>query len=417
MLSSESLHQVWNIARHEYIINVRRTGFIVITAIVPLIMVAILGIAAVSGGQVGEFLERQFRRETGATGVVDQSGLFTPLLPEYRDDCVPYGDESQGRAALRAGEIDLLMVIPADYLTTGEVRLVSSESGASAAMTGDAQGGRAFYIDHLVHGKVDEAVRQRLVEPVKPVVVPLDGESEPNGGVLGLVANILVPYFLGLLLILTLLTSSGYLLRSVSEEKTTRVIEILLSSVTARELLAGKVVGLGAVGLTQVTIWLGSVLALSGGFTSVLGVAGLLFTDPTVLALAVVYYLLGFMVFAVLMGTAGAIGTSQQEAQQVAGLFSMLAALPMMFGGFLISNPNMIVARVLSWFPITAPITMLMRLGMARVPVIDIIGSIALLLLTVPLVLWAGAKVFRMGLLMYGKRASLAEAMQALRRA
>jgi len=81
------------------------------------------------------------------------------------------------------------------------------------------------------------------------------------------------------------------------------------------------------------------------------------------------------------------------------------------------SNPNMLLARVLSWFPITAPITMLMRLGMTRVPAIDIVGSIVLLLLTIPLVLWAGAKVFRMGLLMYGKRLSLGEALQALKRA
>lgn len=351
------------------------------------------------------------------TGVVDGYGAFSPLLPEYEDRYTLYADEDAGRAAMRAGEISLLMVIPEDYLESGEVALVSAEGGASAVMSGESDGGHAFLVDHLLRGTVDDALRQRLVKPINPVFVPLDGDVTARGGVAGAVANVLVPYFLGLLLIITLLTSSGYLLRSVSEEKTSRIIEIILSSVTARDLLAGKVLGLGAVGLLQVFIWLASAMALSGGFATVLGVAGLLLTEPAVLSLAVVYYLLGYMVFAVLMGTAGAMGTSMQESQQVAGLFSFIAALPMMFGGFMISNPNMIVARVLSWFPITAPITMLMRIGMARVPVIDIVISIVLLLATIPLVLWAGAKVFRMGLLMYGKRPSLAEALQALRKA
>ena len=414
---AKSPHPILSIARHEYLTNVRRTGFIVVTAIVPLIMVAILLVGALFGGEAGAFFEAQFNRDRGTVGVVDRHGVFTPLLPEYEGRYALYPDEMAGRAAVRSGEISLLMVIPEDYIARGEVTLISAEGGASAVMSGESDGGSAFFIDHLLHGVVDDALRERLAEPINPVIVPLDGDVNPRGGVAGIVANILVPYFLGILLIITLLTSSGYLLRSVSEEKTSRVIEILLSSVTARDLLAGKVLGLGAVGLTQVFIWLASVLALSGSFAAVLGVAGLLLTEPAVLVLAVVYYLLGFMVFAVLMGSAGAVGTSMQEAQQVAGLFSFMAALPMMLGGFMMSNPNMLLARVLSWFPITAPITMLMRLGMTRVPAIDIVGSIVLLLLTIPLVLWAGAKVFRMGLLMYGKRLSLGEALQALKRA
>jgi len=405
------------IARHEFVTNVRRTGFIVTTAAVPLVMVVVLLVAAVFGGQAGAFLERQFTPDRGVAGVVDLQGSFTPLLPQHEGRYVLYPDEDAGRDAVRSGEISLLMVIPADYVVSGEVRLVSAEGGSTAVVSGDSEEARAFFVDHLLRNAVDEALRARVVEPIIPVIVPLDGETTSQGGTAGAVASVLVPYFLGLLLVITLLSASGYLLRSVSEEKTSRVIEILLSSVTARELLAGKVLGLGAVGLVQMLIWLGSALALSGSFTTVLGVAALLLTEPVVLALAVVYFLLGYLLFAVLMGTAGAMGTSMQEAQQVASIFSLMAALPMMLGGFMISNPNMVAVRVLSWFPLTAPVAMLMRLGLTRVPTIDIVGSIAVLLVTIPLVLRAGAKVFRMGLLMYGKRLSLAEAMQALRRA
>jgi len=216
---------------------------------------------------------------------------------------------------------------------------------------------------------------------------------------------------------MTIFVTSGYLLQGVAREKTSRVMEILLSSVTARELLAGKVLGLGALGLTQIVIWLLSSIALSGGAVGLLGVTIPLLVRPEVLVLGVVYYVLGFLVYAVLMGGVGALGTTQQESQQLAGIFSMMAAIPLMVGGFMFSNPNMTFVRVLSWFPFTAPTMMLLRLPMVEVPVVDIVGSIAVLIITIPAVLWAGSKVFRMGLLMYGKRPSLRQVLRALRQA
>jgi len=138
---------------------------------------------------------------------------------------------------------------------------------------------------------------------------------------------------------------------------------------------------------------------------------------PQLFILSVVYYLLGYLIFAVLMGAAGSLGTSDQESQQLAGVFSFAAAIPMMLAGFIISNPNMVVARVLSWIPLTAPTMMMLRLSMGSVPTIDIIGSIVLSALSVPVIIWAGAKVFRLGLLMYGKRPSVREIWRLLRQA
>jgi ABC-2 type transport system permease protein len=138
---------------------------------------------------------------------------------------------------------------------------------------------------------------------------------------------------------------------------------------------------------------------------------------PEVFILAVVYYVLGFLVYAVLMGSVGALGTTMQESQQLAGIFSMMAALPLMLSGFMFSNPNMPLVRAFCWFPLTASTMMMVRLPLTAVPAVDIVGSIALLLLSVPGVLWVGAKVFRMGLLMYGKRPNLRQVWQALREA
>jgi ABC-2 type transport system permease protein len=113
----------------------------------------------------------------------------------------------------------------------------------------------------------------------------------------------------------------------------------------------------------------------------------------------------------------GAMGTTMRESQQLAGIFSMAVAIPMMISGFLFANPNATLARALSWFPLTAPTMMMMRLPLAEVPVVDVVGSILVLIVSIPALLWAGAKVFRLGLLMYGKRPTLAQIVSALREA
>jgi ABC-2 type transport system permease protein len=218
-----------------------------------------------------------------------------------------------------------------------------------------------------------------------------------------------VPYVLSFFLIMTVFVSSGYLLRSVAEEKETRVVEIVISSVRPMELMTGKVVGLGALGLTQVLVWLLSAVAFSGGLVALVAAVGAFLIPMRVLILGVVYYLLGYTLYAILMAGIGALGTTMQESQQLAGIFSFFAAIPYMLSGFLFANPNVLVARVLSFFPLTAPTMMMLRLPLAEVPWVDVAGSIAVLIVFIPLALWMGAKLFRVGLLIYGKRPTLKE--------
>ncbi len=411
------MRKVWIIAQHEYLVNIRRPGFIIMTALVPLLGAIMLLVAAFFGGQAADFFERTFAPEPKKIGVVDQTGLFTPILPEYQERFHLFTDERTARAAVERGEISTLLIIPEDYIARGRVLVVSKGSDFTAAVLEDSKTVRSFFVDHLLRDRVDPLLRARLSDPINPVLSNPEGEGGPREGPLSFAFNFMVPYFLGVLLVVTIFTSSGYLLRGISEEKTSRVIEIVLSSVTARELLAGKVVGLGAVGLTQVFVWLASVVGLSGGAVGLLGLAIPLLARPEVFVLSLVYYLLGFVIYAVLMGAAGSLGTTMQESQQLGGIFSLLAAIPLFIVGFVFSNPNMTLARVLSWFPLTAPTMMLLRLPMAEVPVIDIIVSIGAIILAVPVVLWAGAKVFRMGLLMYGKRPTLKQVWRVLREA
>jgi len=117
----------------------------------------------------------------------------------------------------------------------------------------------------------------------------------------------------------------------------------------------------------------------SGGAVLLLAATGAASIPARVLALGVVYYMLGYVLYAIMMAGVGALGTTMRESQQLAGIFSFFAAVPYMLSGFLFTNPNMLIARILSFFPLTAPTMMMMRLPLAEVPWVDVAGSIALI--------------------------------------
>jgi ABC-2 type transport system permease protein len=148
-----------------------------------------------------------------------------------------------------------------------------------------------------------------------------------------------------------------------------------------------------------------------------LSVAGLWTISSGTLVLGLVYFLLGYLFFATLMASAGALGSTAREGQQISGIFSFAAALPFMFSNFIIFQPNSALARVLSLFPPTGAITMMMRLAITSVPPLEIAASIVVHGLGILAALWAGSKLFRLGLLMYGKRPTLVEIWRVLRRA
>ncbi len=402
------------IARHEYWVNLRRPDFIIMTLLVPLLGLIALIIGAFFGGQAGSALVQIFDIDPGLSALVDHSGRFTPILPQFQEEYIPYSDETVARTALENEMVRRIIVVPPTYPQSEDVVVVTAGSRFSESGTGDL---RSFFITHLVQDIDDDVLRARLADPYDAQVENINEESRSSGGIAEQALNFVVPFLFSMLLIITVFVSSGYLLRSVAEEKSSRVIEIVLSSVTPQQLLAGKVLGLGALGLTQVFVWIASAFGLSGGLAILVGIAVPLFARTDIFLLAIAYYILGFTVYAVLMGAIGTLGTNFQESQQISGIFSLIAALPMMLMGVIFSNPNGGLARAISWFPLTAPTTMMLRLPLTEVPRIDIVVSILVLLATVPLVVWLGAKIFRLGMLMYGKRPGIVEIVRLLRHA
>ena len=412
------MRNVWIIGRHEYLTALLRPSFIIITLLIPLLGLVSLGVAAFAGGQASSFLANQFDPGIHTIGVVDHSGVFTPLLPAYAGDFRSYPDEDAGHSALQKGAIDVMLVFPSDYMQSGHITVVTAKDNLAVSFLDDSDLVNRFVADHLLRNSNDAALRERLLHPVVDATkVDLSGKPIAGQNGSNFFLEYLVPYFIAIFLAISIFSSGGFLLQGVSQEKTSRVIEIILSSVTSWELLAGKVIGLGLLGLTRVGIWLGSAFLLGQGAVSLLSVSLPIAGKPEIFILSGVYYILGFLIFSILMGTCGALGATQQEAQQLSGIFSMVAVLPMWVGGFLFTNPNAPIARVMSWFPLTAPTMMLLRLPLGTVDPVDIVGSIVVLVLTVPLVIWLGSKLFRYGLLMYGKRPSFRQMIHIMRQA
>jgi ABC-2 type transport system permease protein len=421
------MNKVWVIAKREYLVNVRRVAFLIFTFGMPLIGLLLLVGGAFFSGAIGSFFERQFEENNTTiptVGIVDQAAVIAPLLSAYEMHYRLLPSEEEGEAALRAQAINALIVIPPNYIEQGQVTVVSTsgEGGFSSLTAVDNDEMRDFLRAHLLRDQLDPTLRARILAPYTPVRVTLQPQGAEERNEIAALGNVMFGYAFGILLGIAVFTSAGYLLQGVARDKGDRIVEILLSSVSARQLLAGKVLGLGALGLTQLAVWLGSLLLLGLVGTTALGVTPavfqFIFARPEFLLFDILYFVLGFLLYALLMGSVGALGTTQQESQQMAGVFTFLAVIPFMLGSVFLSNPNALLVRILSWFPITAPTAMLLRLPLTpTLPWIDIVISLGGVAVTIALAIWAGGKIFRLGLLIYGQRPSLRRVLRALREA
>jgi len=265
---------------------------------------------------------------------------------------------------------------------------------------------------HYLPSLVPETANEKIENPMAAEKVTIDEQGnikEKKSGIGGF----LVPYALAMLLIFGIITSSGYLMQGIVEEKESRTGELLLSSLSADQLLKGKILGYGSVGLVQIGIWI--LVGLIMIFNSPLAGLSVGIEISWVFALAILYFILGYFLFAVSIACAASISTSTREAQQTSMIFTMFAIVPLMFAQFIIMAPNSMVAKVLTYFPYTSPFITMMRLPLVEVPFYEIALSIAILIISVGLVTKLSAKIFRMGMLMYGKRANLRDIMGFLK--
>ncbi len=412
------MKEVLLVALQELWGGLRRPGYIIMTLLIPALGAVALLVGSAFGGEVGDFFESQLAPNQKGFGYVDQSGLFSTPLPQYQGRFIAYPDEAAARADLLAQRIDTYFLVPADYLQTGKVVFYGTGGSFSTFANADNSEVRGFLVDHLLNGRVDPILQNRARAPMEIQAVTLDETGQvKTDNPFSWIGDFVVPYLFSILFMITLFTTSGFLLQGVSEEKEGRIIEILLSSINSTQLLAGKILGLGAIGLIQVLIWVGAGVALLMATVALFTLTGVITLSLSTVVLGLVYFVLGYLLYATLFAVAGSMGTTQRESQQIAGIFSFAAAIPWMVFGFIFSNSNSPIAVIVSYFPLTTPVMMLIRLGFGQVPSGQVIISLVLLVISIVLSLWAGAKIFRASLLMYGKRPGLRDLLRAFKEA
>lgn len=433
-----SLERALIIARREYLTTVRRKGFVFSVVLTPLLM-----FLSVLLSKSGSDDARAHARLSRNVALVDSSGVFAdaPLQWVYVPPSAPqilpakgaaappaprpgvpitarrFSDQKTALDSLAAGTVNTVLVVAADFLDSGRLRRYEHDTRAVTG-SADDRALRVWLTRSLLVAGNDPARIDRVVGlgGTTELLVPgRTGKYEVKDDARELVA-FLLPFALALLLGMAIVSGGQYLLQGVAEEKESRILESLLCTVTPDDLMLGKLIGLGGAGLTLVGVWL--VFGLGAASASL--ALGPLDFSPALVVLAVLYFLFGYLFYASLMTGIGAIANNLREAQQLAVLFTMMNFIPFYALTKILNSPNSQVTVGMSLFPPTAPTTMMMRLAVgsvtgAAVPAWQIAASLGLLGLTATAALIASSKLFRLGLLLYGKTPNLPEILKILR--
>jgi ABC-2 type transport system permease protein len=252
---------------------------------------------------------------------------------------------------------------------------------------------------------VNEATRDIEFETIK---VKKEGTAKSSAGI-----EYMMSLFMLAILFSILMGYGQLIMRGVLEEKNSRIIEILISSTDTQHIFYGKIIGIGLAGLTQVAIWfLFGAALLAGKLPMGLDSGILNFLTVEIGLYFTIFFMLGFFMYAILFSIVGAAVNSDQEAQQFAAPISYLLIIPFVMGIMVTQSPNSPVAVVSSFIPLFTPTLMFMRITVSPPPLPQILSSILLSLAFISFLAWLGAKIFRVGILMYGKKPSLGEILR-----
>ncbi|MGC9349533.1 MAG: ABC transporter permease [Anaerolineae bacterium] len=398
--------KLWRVAKHEYLKRVRQRSFLLAVLGIPLLIVAVSAISAlvvITGG------------DTRPAGYVDKAEfLDSAVLPDLTEESPrfvefrPYPSETAAREALDEGVIQAYYVIPEDYLTSKELTLYYGKEEPGEGVRDDF----ASYVRASLLSRQPARARAVLEEGLDLTVRSLDGRREISQGN---VASFILPFISVFFLYFAVVSAGGYMLQAVTDEKENQTVEILTTSLSPDQLMAGKAVGLMGVSLTQLLIWgltLGGALVIAAQF---LGFLSGLMVPWGMLGLMALYFLPTFSLIAGMMTTIGAAVTELQQGQQISGIVNMLFILPVFFSALIFENPGSPLLVVLTFWPTTSFITVLLRWGMASVPIWQMILSWLLVTATAGVSMWLAARVFRMGMLRYGQRLSVSNIIESLR--
>lgn len=430
------MNKILLIIRREYLSRVKKKSFLLITFLVPIFLIAVYAIAIL-------LAVKSFESNQATVQVIDQSGLFEGKL--HDTETITFvetsGNVSDARAGIRGAEKKLLLIIPENITETSRVELLSSEManvGTQKTISGQLEG----VLRDIAFEKA--GIDRRTVEAIRPSVTIEARELTPEGEKQSSAeATVGIAMTLSIVVYICLFLYGTQVMRGVIEEKNNRIIEVIISSVKPFQLMMGKIIGIGLVGLTQFILWIILSATLMGGARMAI------MDDMTIEQVAatqeqmpsggklgaygdvmqalntvnfqeiiigfLLYFFGGYLLYSALFAAVGSAVDSETETQQ----FTFPITLPLLFAyilsfGVLVNDPNGPLSFWLSMIPLTSPIAMLVRIPFG-VPTWQLVLSFALLAGGFVLTTWIAARIYRIGILMYGKKASYKELIKWFR--
>jgi len=415
------MDKILAVFKREYMERVRLRSFFIATIFGPILMAVLLILPA--------WLATRTRISTDVSNIVLIDASGTDL-----------GQRIAGQLSRNGGNPEVRQVAPdgvaaAESLATRQV-VAKQREGYLVIGQETVSGERARYAGRnastlpdmrFVEDAIEQSVRNsrfeaagidgQRVQALSNVRLSLGTErlSERGRGSAGR-ENVVLAYVIAMLLYMSIVLYGQSIMMSVIEEKTQRVAEVVVSAIQPKQLLAGKVLGVGAVGLTQQLIWVASGVLLvrfQAPIMKAVGLAGAPMTMPSVplttALIFLVFFVLGFTFFTAMFAAAGSMVSTTQDAQQVATPLTMLIVPSILLLSPVMLEPGGTLSRVVTLIPFTSPILMPVRMSLTNVPWFEVFGSIAILVVTCFGAIWVAARIYRVGVLMYGKKPSLAE--------
>ncbi|HLI64606.1 MAG TPA: ABC transporter permease [Terriglobales bacterium] len=418
------MHNVWTLVQREYLERVRSRSFVIFTLLMPALMAASVLIPEKlaemnSGGeqqivivandpQLAVAVGKQLGKPRPKSALYGGEANRAPVVYTIQVDTDT--SEAEGdrlRQQVSDGRITGVLWLTNDALAQHEVTY-STREAADFSQSVDLQIAVATAVTRrqLEQKGISGAEAEAMLTPIDLNTVRIEkGKEGASGTTVFITAFAMVMLLYGVVMIYGMAV-----MRSVIEEKSTRILEVLLSSVTSKELLAGKILGVGAVGLTQILVWvLFAALFSVPGLLVAKSFLGELHIPVMGMVAFAVFFLLGYLLYSSMYAAIGSMVNTEHEAQQM----QWPAMLPIVFAVFLmnvpIQHPSSTISFWLSMIPFFAPILMLVRILIEQPPLWQIVLCIAIMLATIYGLLGLSSRIYRVGILMYGKRPTLPE--------
>lgn len=413
------LTKVFAVARWEYVEKMKSKAFLISLLLMPIIMVAM--------GVIPTLLAGKPDTEPRIVGVIDETGqLFDTLsrrvermytLPDGRPNYIlrriditsDIGTiKDQADEMVLNGDIEGYFFLPKDLLSHSDVEYRSMNVGnirITERLTRIVED--IIFEKRLLEAGIDPGLVKKVSPSIELVTVKV---TEAGEEVTGFEQVFLSAYIFMMMMFFLVMTSGQLLVRSIMEEKMNRVIEVLVSSCSATDLMTGKILGLSGLGLTQLVFWGLIGLAISAK----LGVS--LIALPNFILL-VLFFVLGYLLYAAIFVAAGSPISTEQEAQQITSYLVLILVLPLAVAFPVMLNPDSLFVKILTFIPLMTPTMMAIRIPVQMPSALEIGGAIVLLAASTVGAMWVAGKIFRTAILAYGKRPSLRELYHLLRTA